>query len=123
MADGAMNGAATGPVAQVLGQSTVDAFATWRGNARPGQGVIYWCGDLASGRQGSKHLDALAGYLLHLAARGNIHLVQRRISIHEFNYIAVLPAARAAMTRRRETLPENVLTGSASGRSYSRNLP
>ena len=62
---------------------TIDEFRRWFLKAAPGDGVIYYLGDLAYDRQwsdnNSSSLSMMASEILAMAQRGEIHLLQKRI--------------------------------------------
>jgi hypothetical protein len=66
-------------------------FLGWLGQAMPGERLIYHRGLLAFDRYDRSHqgLSRLADRAHWAAARGFVHLVQRRHGMDDFSYLAI----------------------------------
>ncbi len=77
---------------------TLGEFRSWFSEARPGESVVYYTGHLMCDRQGadsqSSYLDTMAKEVYAHAQREEIHLLQKRVGDHHYEYRAVRTSPR-----------------------------
>lgn len=77
---------------------TLGEFRRWLIEALPGEGVTYYVGHLMCDRQGAdenaSYLDIMAREILSCAQRQEVHLLQKRIDDHHYEYQAIRTSPR-----------------------------
>jgi hypothetical protein len=98
-----------------LGDSRASDLAAWLGRAQPGDRVVYRQGSLVFDRgstsslqrRESRRIDDLATAAHPAAAAGRVHLVQERVAVGTFPYLAVRAFQKSC--------PQKILNGAIEG--------